>query len=182
MINDGDIIEMFFNRSESALAEVQGKYGRLCRKIAYGILKNYEDMEECVDTAYMSLWNSIPPKKPDSLCSYLCTIVRNAAFEIYSKRKYKTYEEPFDELSEVIADTCTAQQLSDGVELSALLNKFLEKEKQLNRKLFMGRYYYNLSISELSKRLNMSESAVKTRLSRIRSALRSYLSEQGINV
>lgn len=182
MMNDGDIIGLFFDRSESALAEVQGKYGRLCRKIAYGILKNYEDMEECVDTAYMSLWNSIPPKKPDSLCSYLCTIVRNAAFEAYSKRKYKTYEEPFDELSEVIADEGTSRRLLDGMELSAFLNDFLKKEKPLNRKLFMGRYYYNLSISELSESLNMSESAVKTRLSRIRSALRSYLEEQGINV
>lgn len=181
-MNDSDIIGLFFNRSERALAEVQGKYGRLCRKIAYGILKNYEDMEECVDTAYMSLWNSIPPKKPDSLCSYLCTIVRNTAFEVYSKRKYKTYEEPFDELSEIITDTSAIGQLSDGIELSTFLNEYLSKEKPLNRKLFMGRYYYNLSISELSKRLNMSESAVKTRLSRIRAALRSYLQEQGINV
>ena len=182
IMNDGDIIGLFFERSEDALAEVQGKYGRLCRKIAYGILKNYEDMEECVDTAYMSLWNSIPPKKPDSLCSYLCTIVRNAAFELYSKRKYRGYEEPFDELSEVISDKETARRLSDGIELSSFINAFLDKEKPLNRKLFVGRYYYNLSVSELSERLNMSESAVKTRLSRIRGALRSYLEEQGINV
>lgn len=181
-MNDGEIIDLFFERNEDAITEVQGKYGRLCRKIAYSILKNHEDSEECVDTAYMSLWNSIPPKKPDSLCSYLCTIVRNAAFEIYSKCRYKSCEESLDELGDIISDKNSVQGLMEGAELSAFINDFLSKEKVINRKLFTGRYYFNLSISELSEKLNMSESAVKTRLSRIRSKLRSYLSERGINV
>ena len=181
-MNDGEIINLFFDRNEDALAEVQGKYGRLCRKIAYSILKNHQDTEECVDTAYLSLWNSIPPAKPTSLCSYICTVVRNGAFEIYSKGRYRTCEESLSELEDIISGDNSVEQLMDSAELSAFINDFLSCEKPLNRKLFIGRYYFNLSVNELAARLGMSESAAKTRLSRIRSKLRSYLSERGINV
>lgn len=177
---DSDIIELFFQRSEDALTETQNRYELLCRKIAYGILKSNEDTEECLNSSYMSLWNSIPPTRPDSLCAYLCTVVRNAAFEIYNKNRYRSCEESFEELEWLIADEAAADRLQDGVELSAVLNDFLEKSKPLNRKIFMARYYYNMSVSEIAKRFLMSETAVKTRLSRIRSSLRTYLSERGV--
>ncbi len=179
---DARIVELFFSRSEEALSELSEKYGTLCRKIAYGILKNNEDTEECINTSYMSLWNSIPPKKPDSLRAYLSAVVRNNAFSLYSRNKYRFCEESFDELSQVITDSRTADQLSDGIQLSALINEFLGQTDRKNRELFMARYYFNMSVSELAEKFTMSQSAVKTRLSRIRSSLRSYLSERGVNV
>lgn len=180
MPKDLEIIELFFQRSEDALAEIQEKYGRLCRKIAYGILKSSEDTEECLNTSYLSVWNAIPPTRPDSLCAYLCAVVRNAAFEIYRKNHCRSCEESFDELEDIIADELTAERLADGNMLSELLNEYLSSAKPLNRKLFMARYYFNMSVREMSERFGMSETAVKTRLSRIRSSLRSYLSERGV--
>lgn len=177
---DKEIIEMFFRRSEDALAEIQTKYGLLCRKIAYGILKNNEDTEECINTSYLNIWNSIPPTRPDSLCAYLCAIVRNAAFEIHSKNRFRSTEVSLDELEWLITDEETINRMENGVELAQLLNEFLENSKSKNRKLFMARYYFNMSISEIAQRFDMSESAVKTRLSRIRSNLHSYLSERGV--
>lgn len=177
---DNEIIEMFFRRSEDALAEIQAKYGLLCRKIAFGILKSNEDAEECLNTSYMNIWNSIPPTRPDSLCAYLCAIVRNAAFEMYNKTRYRNTEISLDELEWLITDEETVNRMENGVELSEMLNDFLEKTKPKNRKLFMSRYYFNMSISEIAQRFDMSESAVKTRLSRIRSSLHSYLSERGV--
>lgn len=179
---DTKITELFFNRSEKAISELSAKYGRLCTKIAYGILKNNEDTEECLNTSYMHLWNSIPPQKPASLRAYLCAVVRNNAFAIYSKNKYRYHADSFDELSEIITNNRTVEEMADGIELSEFINSFLADSDETNRKIFMARYYYNMSIAEISHKLNMSESAVKTRLSRIRQNLRSYLSERGVNV
>ncbi len=179
---DLKITELLFQRSEDALAEIQSCYGLLCRKIAFGILKCTEDTEECLNTAYLKVWNSIPPKRPDSLKAYLCSIVRNAAFDIYEKQKYISCKIPLEELSEIICDEKSVEELSDGNELSAVINDFLAESKPLNRKLFMARYYYNMSLGEMAERFKMSETAVKGRLFRIRSSLREYLSERGINV
>lgn len=179
---DSKIIELFFSRSEQALYELSAKYGKLCRKIAYGILKNNEDTEECLNTSYMSLWNSIPPAKPDSLCAYLCAVVRNNAFAIYSKNKYRFCEDSFEELNEIISDRMTAERLADGVYLSTLINEFLSQTDTKNRKIFMARYYYNMSVAEIADKVSISESAVKTRLSRLREKLRSYLSEREVNI
>lgn len=179
MSADIEIIEMFFRRSEDALTEIQERYGLLCRKIAFGILRSNEDTEECINSSYLRLWNSIPPTRPDSLCAYLCAVVRNAAFEIYKKNKHRHCEESFEELEWLISDE-TAISFQDGVELSELLNNFLEAQKPKNRKIFMGRYYFNMSISEIAEKLDMSEAAVKTRLSRVRSGLKEFLSENGV--
>ncbi len=179
---DSKIIELFFSRSEQALSELSAKYERLCRKIAYGILKNNEDTEECLNTSYMCLWNSIPPAKPDSLCAYLCSVVRNNAFAIYSKSKYRFCEDSFEELAEIITDGMTVESLADGTYISSLLGDFLAETDSKNRKIFMCRYYFNMSVSEIAHKVSMSEAAVKTRLSRLRQKLRSYLSERGVNV
>lgn len=179
MSADIEIIEKFFRRSEDALTEVQERYGLLCRKIAFGILRSNEDTEECLNSSYLNLWNSIPPTRPESLCAYLCAVVRNGAFEIYKKNKHRHCEESFEELEWLISDE-TCESFQDGVELSDLLNSFLAEQKPKNRKIFMGRYYFNMSISEIAEKLGMSEAAVKTRLSRVRSGLKDYLSENGI--
>ena len=145
---DKKIIELFFSRSENAIYELQAAYGQLCGKIAYGILKNREDTEECLNTSYLCLWNSIPPKSPESLRAYLCTVVRNNAFKLYAKAKYRYCEESFDELSEIITDRRTADLFSDGLQLAGFLNGFLAESKPRNRELFMARYYFNMSIAE----------------------------------
>ncbi len=179
---DTKIIGLFFSRSEEALSELSAKYGKLCSKIAYGILKNKEDTEECLNTAYMHLWNSIPPQNPVSLRAYLCVTVRNTAFAIYSKNKYRYCENSFDELSGIITDSRTVEEFADGHELAAFLNEFLEQTEEKSRKIFMARYYYNMSVAEIAAKLSMSQSAVKTRLFRLRQDLRLFLSERGVNV
>lgn len=182
MSMDSKIIGLFFSRSEEALTELSAVYGKLCRKIAYGILKNNEDTEECLNTSYMCLWNSIPPQKPDSLRAYLCSVVRNNAFNIYSKNKSRNCEDSLEELSGIIADSHTVEELSDGKELSVYINDFLAQSEEKNRKIFMARYYYNMSVEEIAAKLSMSKSAVKTRLFRLRQNLRTFLSERGVNV
>ncbi len=181
-MEDNKIIEMFFSRDEQAIAETQTKYGRLCNNIAYGILANNEDTEECVSSSYIKLWNAIPPKRPESLCGYLCMIVRNTALTAFDKLKRRSYEEQYDELAEIIPDNATVESRFESTQLGEWINGFLAKESRKSREVFVSRYYFNMSVSEIAKGLSMTESAVKTRLSRARAGLKVYLKERGVEV
>ena len=164
-MEDSLIVDLYFERNEQAIAETQNKYGRLCTKIAAGILKRYEDAEEAVSSSYIKLWNAIPPKRPESLCGYLCRIVRNTALNICDSMKRRSCEELYGELAEVIPDTAAVEERADCREITRHLNDYL-----------------NMSVRDIAERMDMTETAVKTRLSRIRADLRAYLVEQGVDV
>lgn len=181
-MDDTRIIELYFSRSEQAIAETQSKYGALCGKIAGAILHNKQDAEECVSSAYMKLWNAIPPKRPQSLCGYLCAIVRNTALNSYGQLRRRSYEEQYDELAEVIPDGSTAEQRFESSEITEHLNAFLKRTGKKNRVVFTARYYYNMSIGDIAMNTGMSESAVKSSLMRTRKALRTYLTERGVEI
>jgi RNA polymerase sigma factor (sigma-70 family) len=181
-MDDSLIIDLYFERNEQAIAETQSKYGRLCASIAGGILKRHEDAEEAVSTSYVKLWNAIPPKRPESLCGYLCRIVRNTALNVYDSMKRRSCEELYGELADVIPDMKTSDDHFDSAEIAGHLNEFLRNSKPKNRDIFTGRYYFNLSVREIADRMGMTETAVKTRLSRIRADLREYLVENGVSV
>ncbi len=181
-MDDIRIIELFFERSEQALAETRTKYGRLCEKIAYSILSNGEDAEECVSSSYMKLWNAIPPKRPESLCGYLCKIVRNTALSAFDRLRRRSFEEQYDELSEIIPDNETVESRFDSRQIGEHINAFLGKQSKACRDVFISRYYFNMSISEIALGLGMSVNAVKTRLSRTRTGLKKFLQERGVEV
>lgn len=180
-MDDSRIIELFFERDEQAIAETQRKYGRLCQKIAGGILMRPEDAEEAISTSYMKLWNAIPPKRPESLCGYICMIVRNTALNLYDSVKRRSSVEIYGELEDVIPDRQTSVDFIDDNELAGYLNDFLHKLKPKNRDIFTGRYYFNLSLKEIADRMGMTETAVKTRLCRTRADLKEYLIKNGID-
>lgn len=181
-MEDSLIIDLFFERSEQAIAEIQNKYGRLCGKIASGILVRPEDAEEAVSSSYLKLWNAIPPKRPESLCGYLCTIVRNTALNAYNSIRRRSCEQLYGELAEVIPDSVTCDDRCSSGEVTEYLNQFLHNSSKKNRDIFAGRYYYNMSIKDIAQGMGMTETAVKTRLSRIRAGLKKYLAEKGIDV
>ncbi len=181
-MDDSKIIALFFERSERAVSEIQAKYGALCYKVAYAVLGNREDTEECVSDSYTKLWNAIPPKNPESLCGYLCRIVRNTALNSREANLRRGCEEPYDELAEVLPDSRTAEALYDSRQISDYLNSFLQSQHRKNRVVFTARYYYNMSVLEICESTGMSESAVKSSLMRMRRALRTYLEERGVGV
>lgn len=180
-MNDKRIIELFFDREESSIKEIADKYGRLCRKIAFGILHNEQDTEECVNTAYVKLWNSIPPKNPVSLKGFLCAIVRNTAIDTYNSSK-RHFEECYDELSEMITDNRTFEDSIDSKELGKAINSFIEKQNKTNGNIFVSRYYFGMSFETISEQLGINENAVQKRLSRMRIELRKYLIERGFEI
>lgn len=84
------MLELFFERNERALKDTEEKYGRLCRALAQNVLGSAEDAEECANDVYLTVWNTVPPTKPDNLKVYICRITRNLALkklEYYAAQK-----------------------------------------------------------------------------------------------
>ncbi len=181
-MDDKNIIGLFFRRSEKAITELMNKYGRLCRKIAQGILMNSEDCEECVNSACLRMWNAIPPKNPENLGGYFCRTVRNLALTEYHKSKQRSDNEAEAELYEIIPDSLTVEKQFEANRISGLINEFLDGQNKKNRQIFVSRYFLSLSLSDIGDSLNMSEGAIKSRLFRIRADLKVYLTERGVEV
>lgn len=181
-MQDSGIIDLFFARSEQGLTELHDKYGKLCRQIAMNILSNSEDADEIVNAAYMSVWNAIPPARPQSLCGYVCAAVRNAAINAYSKAKRHSCDELYDELAEILPSDRTVESDYESRQITVLINEFLSKQNKKGRSIFVARYYYNMSVKQIAQSVGMTETAVKTRLSRTRDALGKFLSERGVEI
>ena len=184
-MEDKNIIQLFFERSETAITETATKYGKLCHTIAYNILYNEEDSEECVNDTYMKAWEVIPPQIPDKLAAFLGKITRNLAISRYrhnssKKRGGGQMALALEELEECIPDkNSTEQAISDKLFLERM-NAFLEQLPAEKRKVFMQRYWYLRPISEIAEEFSMSESKVKMMLHRTRNTLKEVLEKEGI--
>lgn len=184
-MNDEQIIDLYWTRSENAISETEKKYGKYCKSISYNILKNHEDSEECVYDAYLKVWQSIPPKKPPVFSAFLAKITRNISLNKY-KQKYAAkrgngqVEIVLEELSDILSSRDTVEQYIDEHILIDALNNFLKKLPSRTRVIFLQRYWYLNSINEISKRHKLSESNIKMILLRTRNELKNYLNKEGI--
>lgn len=182
-MEDCEIVELYFARSEEAIQKTKQKYGAFCFHIANNILNSKEDAEECELDSYLRVWNAVPPKKPIPLKSYLAKIVRNLAlqrYEYYSAKKRNTeLEVAFCELEECIPDASNVEGQLNQQELSKAMNDFLLKIDRGQRILFVRRYWYTDSIKDIASRFGISESKVKSSLFRTRNRLRTYLKKEG---
>lgn len=182
-ITDELIIEKLLARDETAIDDIDRKYGDLCRCISGNILKNNSDTEECINSSYLSLWNAIPPTRPKSLKAYLCEVVRNTAFALFkSKNRIGQQQIYFTELAEILPAPENSESELDCKTLIGYINKFLASRKETDRKIFVMRYYYNLSVKDIGARLGVKEATVKTKLHRTREELRSFLRSKDYNV
>ncbi|MBQ7862838.1 MAG: sigma-70 family RNA polymerase sigma factor [Lachnospiraceae bacterium] len=184
-MEDNTIIQLFFERSETAITETAAKYGKLCHTIAYNILYNEEDSEECVNDTYMKAWEVIPPQIPEKLAAFLGKITRNLAISKYRhnsslKRGGGQVAYALEELAECIPDKNTTEQAISDKLFVEQLNGFLEKLPVEKRKVFMQRYWYLRPISEIAEEFSMSESKVKMILHRTRNSLKEVLEKEGI--
>ena len=183
-MEDCEIVEMYWDRNENAITETDRKYGKYCRKIAFSIVTNKEDMEECVNDTYLQTWNSLPPQRPEKLSTYLGKICRNISINLYEKltaekRGGNETDACLDELGELIGSSSEVEERLDLTVLTDLINKFLKKCEKQARTVFVQRYWYMMSVKEIAKENRMSDSNVKMTLSRTRDKLKVYLEEEG---
>lgn len=182
---DPRIIELYFNRDEEAIKETNAKYGNLCHSIAYNILNNHEDAEECVNDTYASVWNTIPPIRPYNFMAFICKIARNLSLKRleFMKRKKRSAEIilSLDELTAVLPDERYAPDVSDE-EVGKLISEFLRGQEEYVRNVFIRRYFYFDSIREIAKRYSYTESKVKNMLFHTRNKLKDYLIKEGVEI
>ena len=182
---DQKIIDLYFARSEDAIAETDRQYGRYCKAVADSILHCPEDTEECVNDTYLHAWDSIPPARPFSLKAYLGKITRNLAIHRWEKAsadKRGGGEIPLvlSELSECLSDGASAEDGLNESLLTDTLNRFLGSISKEQRIIFLRRYWYNASVAEIASERGITEGKIKTILHRLRAKLRAVLEKEGI--
>ena len=186
MLEDSKIIELFFARVEQAIVELSAKYGIVCNRIARNILKNDLDAEECVNDTYLAAWNTIPPQKPDPLRTYIFRIVRNIAIAKYhantAEKRNSYYDVALEELENCLAASVTVEQEISAKELSQEIDSFLDTLDRDNRVMFVRRYWYSDSISDLAEMFQTSNNNVSVRLSRTREKLKKHLKKGGFEI
>ena len=184
-MNDPDIIDLYFARKEEAIEQTSAKYGKLCYHVAYNILNNNEDSEECVNDACMGVWNAIPPARPSSLMAFVCKVTRNLSLKrLEAQMRQKRSQAilvSLDELADVLSDESIADGVSDE-EIGKLISTFLRKEKSETRNVFIRKYYFFDSISEIAKHYDFTESKVKNMLYHTRIKLKNYLIKEGVEL
>lgn len=185
-MEDWKIIDLYWSREQAAIAETEAKYGAYCHHIAWNILRDHRDSEECVNDTWMKAWNSMPSERPGILSAFLGAITRNLSLDCYRKRHAKKRGEGevmyvFEELQDCFSKDGPEQQ-SEADALVEVLNSFLEKQQKENRMIFVRRYWYMDSIEGIAKHYGISESKVKSSLFRSRNKLRDFLQKEGFEV
>ena len=184
MLEDEKIIELFFERSEQAIQELDIKYGKVCHKLSYNIVNNRQDAEECVNDAYLGAWNAIPPAKPNPLQAYICKIVRNISLKLYYRKeaakRNSVYDIAMQELEDYMSAPNTVEAEIEARELAEIIESFLETLTVENRVIFMRRYAYMDTYSDIAARAGLSENNVAVRLNRIRRKMKQYLIEREV--
>ena len=186
-MNDKKIVQMLFDRNPDALERLSEKYNSYCNTIAKNILGNSEDADECINDAYHSVWNSIPPNKPENLAAYIGKIVRNLSFDKYKhltaeKRGGGTINLFLDELADIVSGNESIEQEIDRKELAVDINAFLNSISKEKRSIFVYRYMYAYPVKEIAKLFGKSEGNISVLLNRTRKGLKEYLTERGYDL
>lgn len=182
-MDDIQIIELYFARDERAIKETEVKYGKLCLRIATNILLNKEDSEECVNDTYLSVWNTIPPTRPNNFTAFICKITRNLSLKklehTNALKRTPTSVVSLDEIEDTIPDYGISAEIDDE-ELGRLISVFLRRQSSDVRNVFIRKYWFYDSISDIAERYSFSENKVKSMLFHTRTKLREYLKKEGI--
>lgn len=184
-MEDHAIIELYWERSEDAISKTAAKYGGYCYTIAYNILSNNEDAEESVNDTWLAAWNTMPPRRPKLLAAFLGKMTRYISLDRWKNRTARKRgggEVPLvlEELEECISGDDSVEKEYLQKEFAKSLNQFVEDLPDVERKVFLCRYWYMDSIEIIAERFGFSESKVASMLHRTRGKLRKMLEQEGI--
>ena len=186
-MDDAKIVQLYWDRDEQAIPATSEKYGNYCTSIAKNILGNKEDAEECVNDTYLHAWNTMPPHRPSILSTFLGKITRNLSFNRYKhntadKRGGGEANVVIDEIAEFVSDTDSVELEFDRKEFIRAIDDFLDSLPTEKKSIFVCRYWYFDSISDIANRCGMTENNVSVTLNRLRLKLHNYLLERGFEL
>lgn len=184
-MEDTAIVDLYWQRSEQAIAESDKKYGHYCHAIAYNICGSNEDAEECVSDTWFKSWNRMPAERPSVLQGYFGVITRNSAINLYKARRSQKRgggqtELALEELQDCIPASSSVEQQIELAELEQAIDAFVAALPEMERKLFVCRYWFFAPLREISENLGIGLSKTKVTLYRVREKLRRYLQEEGL--
>ena len=183
-MEDEKIVQLFFERNQSAIEQSSRKYGKYCFTVANRILNSREDSDECVNDTWQHAWQAIPPERPSKLRLFFGKITRNLALDRYdyntAQKRNTRLETAMDEFWECIPNGEALPE--DRIILKDLLNRFLASLDKQTRIIFLRRYWYVCAPKEIARSMGLSESNVNVILHRTRKSLKQYLQKEGISV
>ena len=180
-MEDREILALLFARSEQAITALSSKFGRRLQRLAGNILPTAQDVEEAVNDTYLAVWNTVPPHNPDPITPYILRICKNISvsrLRILTAQKRSAYEVALDELSETVGRN-TLERIIEARVLGRVIDGFLDTVSQVDRVIFLRRYWYGDRVKDIARRMGMTENAVSVRLNRLRSSLRHILVKEG---
>lgn len=186
-MDDHDIIQLYWDRNDQAIQATSEKYGHYCKAIAKNILNSEEDAEECVNDTYLNAWNAMPTHWPEQLAAFLGKITRNLSFNRYKrnhtgKRGGGEIALVLDELADCISGADDVEQVFDRRELVKAINSFVRSLSLSKRNIFVRRYWYADSVSDIANGCGMPQGTVSKTLERTRKQLKAYLAERGFEL
>ena len=187
IMSDEKIIELYFKRDEQAITQTDIKYRNFLLSIAYNIVHDTCDCEECLNDTYKDTWNSIPPARPSLLQAFLATIMRRTAIDLYkTKTRQKRISSEFtvslSEIEDFVSNKDDTFSSVDANELGRVISDFVRSLSQRRMYIFMSRYYIFRPINEISKLLGCSESTVNKEIATIKRELKEKLEKEGYTV
>ena len=186
-LSDAQILDLYFAREERAIAETDKKYSTYLQTVAYNILLNTQDVEECLQDTYLKTWNTIPPERPGVLRAFLAKITRNLALDRYEKdNRQKRVPAgacvPLEEVQDFLPDTADPGDQLQAEEIGRIVTRYLEGVSDRRLYVFVSRYFFALTIPQIAKRLSCSQSLVSKEIAEIKRELRNLLEQEEIYV
>lgn len=183
-MEDQQIVQLYWERSELALQQTQQKYDAYCMGIAARILPSREDARECVNDTYLAAWNTIPPHRPGNLSTFLGKLTRRICIDRWrgltaEKRGGSTVTVALEELQGCIPDGTDPAKEVEAKELARAISAFLRTLPYIQRKAFLMRYFDMADLAQIQEELQISGSKLKSMLHRTRKKLREYLQKEG---
>lgn len=184
-MDDKKIIDLYWQRNETAIDETAAKYGPYCHSIAYNILDNNADAEESVNDTYLAAWSGMPPHRPSILSTFLGKITRRISIDRWRRRSAEKrgggqITVVLDELEECIADEKSVEQEVEAKLLADVINSFVKALPDTEQQVFLCRYWYMDSVESIANEFGFSQSKVKSMLYRTREKLRTRLIKEGL--
>lgn len=186
-MEDAQIIDLYWIRSESAIQETSDKYGRYLGSIAHNIVHSAEDAEECVNDTYLHTWNAIPPTRPKAFQIWLGKITRNLSLDVWKRQRAQKRGGGgvallLSELEDCLPSSEAVERHLEDQELAGFISAFLRTQREENRVYFLRRYWYGESLAQIAQRFGVGEGAVKSALFRTRRGLKEYLEREGVSL
>ena len=186
-MDDTQIIDLYWDRDQGAITATAGKYGSFLHALSWNILRSHHDAEECVNDTYFRAWNAMPPQRPGILSAFFGKLTRNLSLDRWrynraAKRGGPQVETALEELGECLPAPGRPEDRLEERETADLISRFLREQPQLDRVLFLRRYWYLDSVAALAERFSMNENTVKSRLHRTRLRLKEVLLREGVVV